>query len=100
MDEQSIFMEALDRDTPSERAAYLNEACGDNAALRRRIAALLRSHEEAGDFLVKSVPDRLSEDLTHDEEKIGMRADCDRTGTSEELSVLCASARPDSLGRL
>jgi serine/threonine protein kinase len=34
-----------------ERAAYLDGACGDDAELRRKMEALLRSNERAGDFL-------------------------------------------------
>ena len=34
-----------------KRAAYLDQACGDNAALRQRLEKLLRSHEMAGAFL-------------------------------------------------
>jgi serine/threonine protein kinase/WD40 repeat protein len=48
--EESIFAEALTRQLP-ERATFLDAACGDDAALRQRVEALLRSHEEAGSFL-------------------------------------------------
>jgi serine/threonine protein kinase/Tfp pilus assembly protein PilF len=34
-----------------ERAAYLAQACGDDIALRQRVAALLRAHSELGDFM-------------------------------------------------
>lgn len=54
MDEQIIFNDALERTDPQERAAYLNEACGDDEALRRRIESLLASYDEAGDFLEHS----------------------------------------------
>src|SRR5438094_9685900 len=40
----------------SERAAYLNEACADDPALRLRLAALLRVHEEAIPFLENPPP--------------------------------------------
>ena len=36
---------------PSQRAAYLAQACGGNAALRQRIEELLAAGEEAGAFL-------------------------------------------------
>src|SRR5436190_16467539 len=49
--EQAVFAEALLRDTPAARAAYLDSACGTDAALRQRIEALLRAAENAGDFL-------------------------------------------------
>jgi hypothetical protein len=63
MNERSIFMEALTKEPPRERSAYLEEACGGDTALRRRVEALLVSHEEAADFLAKPVPERLAENL-------------------------------------
>ena len=32
--EESIFLQALDRESAAERAAYLDQACGDNEPLR------------------------------------------------------------------
>jgi eukaryotic-like serine/threonine-protein kinase len=49
--EQSVFAEALRRDTAEARDAYLDGACGTDIALRRRVEALLRAAENAGDFL-------------------------------------------------
>jgi len=49
--EQAVFAEALLRDTPEARAAYLEGACGTDIALRRRVEALLRAAENAGGFL-------------------------------------------------
>jgi tetratricopeptide (TPR) repeat protein len=63
MNERSIFMEALAKETPLERSVYLTEACGGDTALRQRVEALLASHEDAGDFLKKPVPERLAENL-------------------------------------
>ena len=40
----------------TERAAYLDEACGGDAALRQRVEALLRASEEAGAFLQDPAP--------------------------------------------
>src|SRR5687767_4158169 len=51
MNERSIFITALERQSPSERDAFLDEACGLDVALRRRIEELLRSHVEAGTYL-------------------------------------------------
>src|SRR5437870_3248246 len=39
-----------------ERAAYLDEACAGNAALRQRVEELLRASEEAGGFLQDAAP--------------------------------------------
>ncbi|HEV2210312.1 MAG TPA: protein kinase [Verrucomicrobiae bacterium] len=48
--EREIFLEALARESPVERAAYLNQACGGDTALRTRLESLLRHHGEH-DFL-------------------------------------------------
>ena len=47
----TIFFEALERTEPSVRAAYLDGACGDDVALRRRVEALLAAHDGVGRFL-------------------------------------------------
>jgi hypothetical protein len=47
----TVFAEALDRTDPAARAAYLDGACGDDPALRRRVEALLAAHDAAGRFL-------------------------------------------------
>ncbi len=45
-----LFAAAVAR--PAEaRAAYLDEACGGDAELRRRVEALLQAHDDAGSFL-------------------------------------------------
>ena len=54
----TIFAEALERTDPSERAAYLDAACADDAALRRRIEALLAAHDGAGRFLEPEFSDQ------------------------------------------
>jgi hypothetical protein len=48
---KSIFFEALERNDPAARAAYLDGACGDDAVLCRRVEALLAAHDGAGRFL-------------------------------------------------
>src|SRR5262245_8484460 len=76
MNERAIFIEALDRDTPAERAAYLAEACAGDPALRERVEALLRSHEAVGDFPGKLAPQRLADVFAARE------SDAPRTGSS------------------
>jgi serine/threonine protein kinase/tetratricopeptide (TPR) repeat protein len=61
--EQVLFAEALHRATPEARAAYLDAACGTDAALRRRVEGLLRAAENAGDFL-EQPPTGLTADAT------------------------------------
>jgi serine/threonine protein kinase/WD40 repeat protein len=46
-----VFLEAVEKPTPKERAAYLDEICRDNAALRADLESLLRAHEKSGGFL-------------------------------------------------
>jgi tetratricopeptide (TPR) repeat protein len=48
---EAIYFTALEKATPQERAAYLDEACGPDRALRRRVERLLSTHERVGNFL-------------------------------------------------
>ena len=48
--ERDIFNKAIEIETPDERAAYVQSACGDDSDLIERISALLHAHNEA-DFL-------------------------------------------------
>jgi serine/threonine protein kinase len=46
-----IFEQALDCASPDEQTSYLDRVCGGDPALRARVEALLRAHQEAGHFL-------------------------------------------------
>jgi WD40 repeat protein/serine/threonine protein kinase len=81
MSERTIFLNALERDDPAARAAYLDRACAGRPALRQRVEELLRSHQEAGRFLDESVPEQLD-------------------AAEQSLAFLEPSPEPDSLGRL
>src|SRR5437016_2703087 len=48
---EAVFFAALAKVDPAERAAYLNEACGTDADLRRRVDRLLAAHPQVGSFL-------------------------------------------------
>jgi tetratricopeptide (TPR) repeat protein len=50
-DAKAIFLAAVERVSPTERAAFLDGACAGNPELRAHVEALLASHEEAGSFL-------------------------------------------------
>src|ERR1051326_2332841 len=52
MDDESIFAEALPMSS-TERQAYLDHACADDPTQREEVEALLKSHEEAGEFLAE-----------------------------------------------
>ena len=45
MNERTVFIAALGYETPERRAAYLDEACGNDTDLRGRVEALLRAHD-------------------------------------------------------
>ncbi len=49
--EKEIFFEALDKNTPQERAAFLDGACGRDPLLRRRVEGLLANHFERHSFM-------------------------------------------------
>src|SRR5262249_36125912 len=42
---KAIFLAALDRASPTDRAGYLDEACAGDARLRQNVEALLKSHD-------------------------------------------------------
>src|SRR3954454_19823558 len=48
---ETVFFTALAKVDPTERAAYLNEACGADTELRRCVDRLLAAHPQVGSFL-------------------------------------------------
>ena len=56
MNERMIFAHALQRETDPERAAYLEQACENDPAMRRRIEELIAEQAELGSFLESSPP--------------------------------------------
>jgi serine/threonine protein kinase len=48
---ESIFFAALEKQSPAERRAFLDEACADDAELRRRVEKMLAAQAAAGSFL-------------------------------------------------
>jgi formylglycine-generating enzyme required for sulfatase activity/serine/threonine protein kinase len=51
MSEQDIYIEAMDRQDPSDRQRYLDEACVGDSALRERVEKLIRQSDQLGSFL-------------------------------------------------
>jgi serine/threonine protein kinase len=51
MNERDLFSAALEIEDPAERAAWLNQACAADAALRQRVAALVDAHKPTSSFL-------------------------------------------------
>jgi serine/threonine protein kinase/tetratricopeptide (TPR) repeat protein len=56
MHERSVFLSALEIEDEARRAVFLAEACGDDAALRRRVDKLLQAHAPARGFLETPAP--------------------------------------------
>jgi serine/threonine protein kinase len=56
MSERTIFIAALDIDDPAGRRAYVDESCRGNPDMRKRVEALIRSHEQAAGFLNSAPP--------------------------------------------
>src|SRR5262245_50951951 len=79
-----VFFAALEKGTPAERAAHLDEACAGDEALRRRVEALLAAHPQVGQFLERPVLEVAS----------GVASD------AADLSFLSPPSEPSSLGRL
>src|SRR5262245_29127961 len=48
---EAIFFAALEKPTAEDRVAYMNEACGGDPDLRRRVERLLAAHPEVGSCL-------------------------------------------------
>ena len=51
MDEEQIFLRAVELRTPQQQVAFLDEACGADSRLRASVASLLKHHAVAGAFL-------------------------------------------------
>jgi uncharacterized protein (TIGR03067 family) len=99
MNERTIFLQALEKRTAAERAAYLADACGPDTALRRRVEQLLQSHTAAGSFLGTPA---LGQDAAATPSSVTeTRAPGSADGTDDiALDFLAPATKPDSLGRL
>jgi eukaryotic-like serine/threonine-protein kinase len=86
MNEQAIFLAALDKDS-AERAAFLNEACAGNETLRSGVETLLRLHAAPHRFLEVPAVEQLA---------AGSGGD----NAAADLSFLAPPSEPGSLGRL
>jgi hypothetical protein len=75
---ETIFFEALEKKTMKERADYLDQACGGDAALRLQVERLLDAHPQAKDFLAQPAVDRRqfnSHDATEEQTCFGPTSD-------------------------
>lgn len=100
MNEQSIFLAALDITDPKRRTAYLAETCAGDSTLRQRVDALFAAHERSGEFL--DVP-ALQQLAGGSESQDAPKATNVHGHTAQEetdLSFLEPSTVAGSLGRL
>jgi WD40 repeat protein/serine/threonine protein kinase len=81
MTEREIFLGALDKENPNERAAYLDKVCAGDAELRQRIEELLQCHQHDDTFLEISAVRQIA-------------------GDDGALASLAPGREPDVLGRL
>jgi serine/threonine protein kinase len=56
--EKSVFLEALDIDSPGERAAFIKDACRGNPDLYLAVAALFDAHERSANPIDRPIGDR------------------------------------------
>jgi eukaryotic-like serine/threonine-protein kinase len=64
---EELYHEALER-TPDERRNFLEQACGDDLALRREVESLLGYDERAAQF-IETPPDDVAAAMLADEQK-------------------------------
>jgi hypothetical protein len=100
MTEETIFAAALERADSAERAAFLDQACAGEPALRARVEALLRAHTEAGGFLHKPAIQRAAEQLQGPGCAGATRKEPDGGSERPSLDFLAPSANAGCLGRL
>ena len=99
MNQRDIFAAAVQIGDAVARATYLEQACGEDAGLRQRVETLLRTHDNAGDFLARPALEQLAGDssATSQGEKQDELSEAEEDA---ELAFLQPSSKPGSLGRL
>ena len=97
MQERTIFLTALEFKTPEARAAFLDEQCAQDAALRRRIEALLKAHEQQGGVVDAMIG---SNEPTSSMHSLKEDAPPQPAVDPEDLNFLGPSTTPGCLGSL
>jgi serine/threonine protein kinase len=116
MSERTIFLAALEREDPAERAAYLDAACAGDPALRRQVESLLQAHAAVGasQFLNEPAAEQLAAAIpsgagpTHPAEDArapGAGGEATQAGEKsaaddDTLAFLQPPHKPGALGRL
>src|SRR5262245_46825467 len=80
---KDLFLAALEKSSPTDRAAYLDQACAGDAELRRGLEELFLHHDQTDRLLDQAAAEHLARQVG----KI-------------DLAFLEPATKPDSLGRL
>ena len=103
MNDETLFAAALEKQSPAERSAFLDEACAGDAAMRQRVEALLHAHEKAGDYLERPAVAQMACAAPASDATAALNT-AGRPDSGEEedapLDFLQPPTRPGSLGRL
>jgi WD40 repeat protein len=94
---KEIFLEAVEKDTPAERAAFLAQACAGNEELFQSVQGLLESHEDADSILDRPAVEQFPAADAVATQDLGAT---DRGDPGDMKVYLEPSTRPGSLGRL
>jgi eukaryotic-like serine/threonine-protein kinase len=85
---KAVFLAALDKTAGAERTAFLDEACAEDAALRRSVDALLQAHGQTDRLLDGPAADFLTGPTG------------EGAGPDDSLGFLNPPSQADSLGRI
>jgi WD40 repeat protein/serine/threonine protein kinase len=98
---RAIFLEALDKSSPSERLAFVAEACGKDDSLRQRVDALLRAHDTPFNMLDRPALERVPLTSRRGASDPAVSAtQAPAAAASEALAIVGPATRDGSLGRL
>jgi serine/threonine protein kinase len=106
MSERDIFTAARQMTDPAARSAYLDEACGGDPALRDRVVALLRAHDQPDSLLDAPAAARPDPGTAATRSQGAPGAEPAGGPTraplegADPLTFLAPPGRPDSLGRI
>lgn len=97
---KAIFLEAVNQPV-EDRAAYLDTACGQDAELRKKVEALLASHQQQDSFLdPRKLHPGSGHTQTSDFDSTATSPGKPRQYTTNPLAPwLTPSTQPNSLGR-
>ena len=101
MNEQTIFLAALDIAESAERAAYLKRACAGDPAMLRQVERLLAAHERSGEFLDVPALEQVAARVSEPESSPAETSFAQQSADGQiDLSFLQPARKPGSLGRL